>query len=44
LCHKQLTELLTSAHSTDVEELRRASKMEKEKVGALEMGLQAARE
>ena len=44
LSHEQLTELLTSPHSTDVEELRRALDMEKEKVRVLEMDLQAARE
>jgi hypothetical protein len=44
LYHKQLTELLTSPHSADVEELKRALDLEKEKVQALEMNLQAARE
>jgi len=44
LPHEQLTELLTSPHSTDVEELRRTLDMEKEKVRVLEMDLQAARE
>lgn len=41
--HEQLTELLTSPHSADVGELRRALDMEKERVRALEMDLQAAR-
>jgi len=41
---EQLTEPLTSPHSTDVEELRRALDTEKEKVRALETDLQAARE
>jgi hypothetical protein len=44
LYHEQLTELLTSPHSADVEEMRRALDTEKEKVRALEMDLQAARE
>jgi len=44
LYHEQFTELLTLPHSTDVEELRRALDTEKEKVQALEMDLQAARE
>ena len=42
--HEQLTEQLTSPHSADVEELRRALDMEQEKVRALEIDLQTARE
>ena len=41
---EQLTELLTSPHAADVEELRRALDTEKEKVRALETDLRAARE
>jgi hypothetical protein len=44
LYHEQLTEVMTSPHSADVEELRRALDMKKQKVRALEMALQAARE
>jgi len=44
LNHEQLTKLLTSLHSADVEELRRALDVEKEMVRALEMDLQAAGE
>jgi len=43
LYHEQLTELLASPHSADVEELRRALYTEKGKVRALEMDLQAPR-
>lgn len=39
-----MTELLTFQHSTEIEELRRALDTEKEKVRALEVDLQAARE
>jgi hypothetical protein len=44
LYREQLTELLTSPHSADVEELGRALDTEREKVRALERDLQAARE
>ena len=39
--HEQFTELLTSRHSTDVEELRRDLDTEKENVGAVVIDLQA---
>jgi hypothetical protein len=41
---EQVTELLTFPHSTDIEELRRALDAKTEKVRALEVDLQAARE
>jgi len=44
LYHEQLTQLLISPNSADVEEFRRALEMEKEEVRAVEMDLQAARE
>jgi hypothetical protein len=43
LYHEQLTELLTSPLSADVEELTRALGMEKEKLLALEIDVKAAR-